>query len=113
MGLPLTVWVTIQLSFTLMAIYAPVYFKQLKENKRKRNLLHIGSLLAGIASILVPSMLTLGVVGYSSLDSKFPPVACFAAEHRSIAIYLFLIPCGVLNGVIISELILIFHFLVR
>ena len=113
MGLPLTVWITIQLSFTLMAIYTPIYFKRLKENKWKRHLLHLTSLLAGIASVLVPSMLTLGVVGYSALDSKFPPVACFAAGHRSIAIYVFLIPCGVLNAIIISELILIFHFLVR
>ena len=113
MGLPLTVWISIQLSFTLMAVYTPVFFKQLKENKCKRRVLHIASISAGIVSVLVPSMLTLGVVGYSALDSKFPPVACFAAGHRTIAIYIFLIPCGVLNAIIISELILIFHFLVR
>ena len=113
MGLPLTTWITIQISYTLLAVYAPVYFKRLKESKWKRRSLHIVSVLAGIASVLVPSMLTLGVVGYTSLDTKFPPVACFADGHRSIAIYIFLIPCGVLNAIIISELILIFHFLVR
>lgn len=113
MGLPLTVWITIQISFTLLAVYAPVCFKRLKETKWKKHLLHVLSLLAGIASVLVPAMLTLGLVGYTALDSKFPPVACFAAGYRSIAIYIFLIPCGVLNAVIISELILIFHFLVR
>ena len=113
MGLPLTVWITIQISFTLLAVYTPIFFKKLKESKWKRHSLHLISLLAGIASILVPSMLTLGVVGYTSLDSKFPPVACFAAGYRNIAIYIFLIPCGVLNAIIISELIVIFHFLVR
>ena len=51
---------------------------------------------------------TLGVVGYSALESKFPPVACFATGHRSIAIYVFLIPCGILNAIIISELMLKF-----
>ena len=113
MGLPLTVWITIQISFTLLAIYAPLYFKRLKESKWKWRALHLLSLLAGIASVLVPSMLTLGFVGYTALDTKFPPVACFAAGHRNLAIYIFLIPCGVLNAIIISELILVFHFLVR
>ena len=113
LGLPLTVWISIQIGFTLLAVYAPVYFKQLKENKWKWHTLHIISLLAGIASALVPAMLTLGLVGYSSLDTKFPPVICYAAGHRKIAIYIFLLPTGVLNAILISELILLFHFLVR
>ena len=113
LGLPLTVWISIQAGFTLLAVYTPVYFKQLKENKWKWHFLHIISVLAGIASALVPAMLTLGLVGYSSFDTKFPPVVCYAAEYRKIAIYIFLLPTGVLNAILISELILLFHFLVR
>ena len=97
----------------LLAVYAPVYYKRLKENKWKWHFLHIASLPAGIASALFPAMLTLGVVGYSSLDTKFPPIVCYAAGHRNIAIYVFLLPTGVLNAVFISELILLFHFLLR
>ena len=72
-GLVLCLWITIQVSFTLLAVYAPVFFKRLIEHKWKRHLLHIGSLLAGIASIVIPDILTLGLVGYATLDTKFPP----------------------------------------
>ena len=83
LGVPLTIWISIQVGFTLLAVYAPVHFKQLKENKWKWHFLHIASLVAGIASALFPALLTLGVVGYSSLDTKFPPIVYYAAGHRS------------------------------
>ena len=111
LGVPLTVWISIQVGFTLLAVYAPVHFKRLKENKWKWHFLHIASLLAGIVSALFPAMLTLGVVGFSSLDTKFPPITCNAAGHRNISIYIFLLPTGLLTAVLISELILLFHFL--
>ena len=112
MVLPLTVWIAIQVSYTILAVYAPVYFKQFKEKKWRRHILHLVSVLAGIVSILFPSLLTLGVGGYSSLDTKFPPIVCFAKD-RDITVYIFLIPIGVLIATIITELILIFHFLLR
>ena len=59
-----------------------------------------------------PSMVTLGLGGYSALDTKFPPVVCFAS-NRDVTAYMLLIPLGVLIALIITELILIFHFLVR
>jgi hypothetical protein len=57
-------------------------------------------------------MVTLGLGGYSTLGTKFPPVVCFA-RNRDVAAYMLLIPLGVLMSLIITELILIFHFLVR
>ena len=113
MTLAVILWITVQISFTLLAVYAPVYFNRLIENKQKRRFLHIISLLAGGALILTSSMLTLGTVGYNTLDSIFPPVVCYAAEYRSVAIYVFLIPSGLFDAIIISELIVLYHFLVR
>ena len=112
MVLSLTVWITIQISYMILAIYTPIYFKQLKEKKWKKHFLHLVSLIAGIVSLLISSMVTLGVGGYSSLDTKFPPVVCFAS-NRDVSVYMLLIPMGVLMALIITELILIFHFLVR
>ena len=112
MVLSLTVWITIQISYTILAIYTPIYFKRLKEKKWKKHMLHLVSFLAGIISLLVPSMVTLGLGGYSSLDTKFPPIVCFAS-NRDITAYMLLIPMAVMTALIITELILIFHFLVR
>ena len=112
MPLPLTVWITIQISYTILAIYTPIYFKQLKDKKWKKHFLHLLSLIAGIVSLLIPSMVTLGLGGYSPLDTKFPPVVCFAS-NRDITAYMLLIPMGVMTSLIITELVLIFHFLVR
>ena len=75
-------------------------------------MLHLLSLLAGIVSLLFPSMLTLGLGGYSPEDTKFPPVVCFA-RNRDISVYVLLIPLGVLMAMIITELILIFYSLLR
>ena len=112
MVLSLTVWIAIQVSYIILAIYAPIYFKRLKEKKWKKHVLHFLSFLAGIISLLIPSMVTLGLGGYSSLDTKFPPIVCFA-KNRDITAYMMLIPMGVLMALIITELILIFHFLMR
>ena len=112
MVLSLTVWITIQISYTILAIYTPIYFKRLKEKRWKKHILHLVSFLAGIVALLVPSMVTLGLGGYSSLDTKFPPVVCFAS-NRDITAYILLIPLGVMMALIITELILIFHFLLR
>jgi hypothetical protein len=112
MVLSLTVWITIQISYTFLAVYAPIYFKRLNEQKRKKNILHLVSFLAGIVALLFPSLVTLGVGGYSTLDTKFPPVVCFAT-NRDVSAYMLLIPLGVLTALIITELILIFRLLVR
>ena len=112
MVLSLTVWITIQISYTILAVYTPIYFKRLKEKQWKKHVLHLVSFLAGIAALLIPSMVTLGLGGYSPLDTKFPPVVCFAS-NRDVTAYMMLIPLGVLMSLIITELILIFHFLVR
>ena len=111
MALPLTIWITIQISYTILAVYTPIYFKQLKEKRWKMYMLHIISLIAGIVSLLIPSMVTLALGGYSSLDTKFPPIVCFAS-NRDITAYMLLIPMGVMTALIITELtVLIFRFL--
>ena len=112
MVLSLSVWIAIQISYTTLAVYTPIYFKRLKDKKWKKHILHLVSFLAGIVALLIPSLVTLGLGGYSALDTKFPPVVCFAS-NRDISAYMLLIPLGVLMALIITELILIFHFLVR
>ena len=112
-GLVLCLWVTIQVSFTLLAVYAPVFFKRLIEHKWKRHCLHIGSLLAGIASVVIPSILILGLAGYTTLDTKFPPIVCYSGNYRSVSTYVFLIPCGILYAIAISELVVLYQFLAR
>ena len=112
MVLSLSVWIAIQISYTILAVYTPIYFKRLKDKKWKKHVLHLVSFLAGIVALLIPSLVTLGFGGYSALDTKFPPVVCFAS-NRDITAYMLLIPLGVLMALIITELILIFHFLVR
>ena len=112
MGLSLTVWITIQITYTFLAVYTPVLFKRLKEKRSSQNTLHLVSLFAGILSLVFPSCLTLGIGGYSTLDTKFPPVVCFV-KRREISIYTFLIPAQILIALIVTELILIFHYLLR
>ena len=112
MVLSLTVWITIQISYTILAVYTPIYFKRLKEKKWKKHILHLVSFLAGIVALLIPSLVTLGLGGYSALDTKFPPVVCFAS-NRDVTAYMLLIPMAIMTSLIITELILIFHFLVR
>ena len=46
------------------------------------------------------------------MGTKFPPIVCFA-RNRDVIAYVALIPLGVMISLIITELILIFHFLVR
>lgn len=112
MTLSLTVWIAIQVNYVLITVYFPLYFYQRKGQKWKRHFVHIVSLLAGIISLIVPAMLTLGLGGYSPLGTKFPPIVCFARK-RDITMYIFLIPVAVLIAIIITGLVLIFHFLVR
>ena len=112
MVLSLTVWIAVQISYIFLAVYTPIYFQRLNKQKWKKHVLHLVSFLAGIVALLFPSLVTLGVGGYSALDSKFPPVVCFAS-NRDVPAYMLLIPLGVLMALIITELILIFHRLVR
>jgi hypothetical protein len=55
-------------------------------------------------------MLTLGLGGFSAVDTRFPPIVCWA-RRRDISVYTFLIPMGVMLSVINTELILILHLL--
>ena len=112
MVLSLTLWIAIQISYTFLAVYTPVYFKRLNKQKWKKHVLHLVSFLAGIVALLFPSLVTLGVGGYSALDTKFPPVVCFAS-NRDVTAYMLLIPLGIMIALVITELILIFHRLVR
>ena len=109
---PLTIWIAIQVGYTLLGVRTPFYFKQLKNKKQREKYLHAISVLVGIAFLVVPSMLTLGLGGFSSFDTRFPPIVCWA-KRRDITVYTFLIPMGVMLSVIITELILILHFLLR
>ena len=110
--LPLAIWITIQISYTLLAVRSPFYFKRLTMNKRKGHILHIVSLLVGGISLLVPFFLVLGLGGFSLIDTIFPPIICIA-RNRDISAYVILIPLGILTAVIITQLILILHQLLR
>ena len=109
---PLTIWIAIQVGYTLLAVRTPLYFKQLKNKKQTEKLLHVVSILVGILFLVVASMLTLGLGGFSSIDTRFPPIVCWP-RRRDISVYTFLIPMGVMLSVINTELILILHYLVR
>ena len=109
---PLTIWIAIQVGYMLLGVHAPFYFKQLKNKKQREKFFHVMSILVGIMSLVVPSMLTLGLGGYSSLDTRFPPIVCWA-RRRDVTVYTFLIPMGVMLSIINTELILILHFLLR
>ena len=109
---PLTIWIAIQVGYTLLGVRAPFYFNKLRQKKKLGHVLHILSLLFGILPLLIPSVLTLGLGGYSPVDTKFPPIVCFA-RNRDVYAYIFLIPLAVLLSVIITELILILHHLAR
>ena len=112
MGLPLTVWIAIQITYTFLGVYAPTYFKQLNEKKWHRRFLHCTSLIAGIVSFIVPSLFTVGLGGFSPLGTKFPPIACFAI-NRELSIYIFIVPVQILLAVIVTELVLILYSLFR
>ena len=109
---PLTIWTAIQVGYTLLGIHTPFYFKQLKNKKQREHFLHVLSIVIGIVSLLIPVMLTLGLGGFSSMDTRFPPIVGWA-RRRDISVYTFLIPMGVMLSIIITELILILHFLLR
>lgn len=110
--LPMTIWIAIQVGYTLLGVRYPFYFKRLSKNKRKGHILHVVSLLVGISTALVPSLLTLGLGGYSPVDTRFPPIVCFA-RNRDIAAYMLLIPVGVVMAIVLTELTLILHYLLR
>ena len=109
---PLTLWISIQVGYTLLAVCTPLYFKHLNKKRKKRWCIHIASLLAGFVAILVPTMLSLFLGGYSSVDTRFPPIVCWTKD-RDLTVYTFLIPMGVMLSVIDTELILILHYLIR
>ena len=108
----MTIWIAIQLGYTLLAVYAPFYFRRLKEQKWKKRIMHIVSIVAGVLSLLFAALLTLGLGGYTPVDSKFPPVVCFA-KNRDVTAYTLLVPLGVLMATILTELILLFRYLFR
>ena len=108
----MAVWIAIHVGYILGVVYAPFYFKKLIETKWKKHVLHITSLLAGALALLIPSLLTLGLGGYSPVDTRFPPIVCFA-RNRGITAYTLLIPLGILMATILTELILILHRLIR
>ena len=111
--LPLAIWIAVQIGYILAAISAPFYFNRLKETKWKVNVLHITALLVGVLSPLVPSIASIASQGgFTSFDTKFPPIVCFT-RNRDITVYSLLIPLAVLISLIITQLILIIHFLLR
>ena len=112
MGLPLTVWIAIQITYTFLGVYAPTYFQQLKKKKWQQRFLHCISLLAGIVSFIVPSLFTVGLGGFSPQSTKFPPIACFAI-NRELNIYIFIGPVQILLAIIVTELVLILYSLFR
>ena len=106
--LALAFWVAVQMSYILGLILAPFYFKRLKEEKRKIHTLHIASLLVGVCAPSIHSVVILKTNGFNLVDTKFPPIVCFA-RNRDITVYMLLIPLAVLISVIITLLILIIH----
>ena len=110
--LPLAFWVAVQISFILGAITAPFYFKRLREEKWKIHTLHLISLVVGVFAPLIHFIVVLANSGFSSIDTKFPPIVCFA-RNRDITVYLLLIPLAVLISTIITQLILIIHLLIK
>lgn len=110
--LPLAFWIAIQVGYILAAISSPFYFNRLKDNKWKVHTLHIVSLLIGVLSPLIPSIITLARGGFSVVDTKFPPIVCFA-RNRDITLYSLFIPLSVLMSTIITQLVLIIHLLLR
>lgn len=110
--LPLAFWVAVQISFILGAISAPFYFKRLREQKWKIHTLHFISLAIGLFTPLIHFIVVLATTGFSSVDTKFPPIVCFA-RNRDITVYLLLIPLAVLISTIITQLILIIHLLIK
>ena len=59
----------------------------IEREKMEKYILHLVSFLAGIVALLFPSMVTLGLGGYSALDTKFPPVVCFASILTEMSLY--------------------------
>ena len=110
--LPLAIWIAVQIGYILAAILAPFHFNQMKQKKWKIHILHFVSLMIGILSPLVPSIATLASGGFTSEDTKFPPIVCFA-RNRDITVYFLLIPLAVLMSTIITQLILIIQLLIR
>ena len=110
--LPLAIWITIQVSYTLLAVRAPLVFKRLTQNKKKTRIVHVASLGIGIASLVVPAVFTLGFGGYGLIDTRFPPLVCIPRQ-RDVVAYTTLIPMGILMALIISFLVLILHTLIR
>ena len=110
--LPLAIWITIQIGYTLLAVCSPFYFKRLTTDKKKGHILHIVSLIIGAISVLVPFFIVFGVGGYSLIDTIFPPIVCIA-RNRDLSAIVVLIPLGILMAVIITLLVLILHQLVR
>lgn len=105
-------WITIQITYILLSIYAPLFIKKLKEKKSKVHIVHFISVLVGIMfSFIIPFILTLGLGGYSLVDTKFPPAVCVA---NNLSGYLVVsIPVSLLFTLTVTELIVILHYLFR
>ena len=111
--LPLAIWVAVQIGYILAAISAPFYFNQFKDTKWKVNILHITTLVVGLLSPLVPSIASIASKGgFSPFDTKFPPIVCFT-RNRDVTVYSLVLPLAVLVSIIITQLILILHILIR
>ena len=110
--LPLAIWIAIQVGYTFLAVRTPFLFKRLTVNKKRKCILHVVSLLIGVFSLIIPSVLIFSLTGYGLVDTIFPPIICIAT-NRDINVYVVLIPVGVLSAMIITMLVLILHYLVR
>ena len=110
--LPLAVWIAIQVGYILFAVLFPFFFKRLSMNKKRVHILHIVSLLIGLMSLVIPSVLIQTLGGYGLIDTLFPPIVCFPT-NRDVNAYTVLIPLGIFMAVIITLLVLILHRLIR
>ena len=110
--LPLAIWIAIQIGYILLAVHAPFSFKRMSTNKKKGHILHIVSLLIGLVSLVIPSVLIQTLGGYGLIDTVFPPIVCFPTD-RDINAYTILIPLGILMATIITMLVLIIYHLIR
>ena len=110
--LPLTIWIAVQVGYILCAICAPFYFNKLKKKKRTLVIIHIVALIIGILAPLVPSIASILSGGFTTFDTKFPPLLCFGRD-RKITMYFLVIPLTLLMATIMTMLILIIHLLVR
>ena len=108
MALAVILWITVQISFTLLA---PGLLQQ-TDRKQTEEALSAHYIIAGwrcFDTYFLHVDPWYGRLHHTGLHLS----PCYAAEYRSVAIYVFLIPSGLFDAIIISELIVLYHFLVR